>query len=523
MPHLLITSLVTLLSALTAGAAENDKHLFILSGQSNMARLDPNLSFTPTVKAAFGKENVTVVKDDLGGQPIRRWYKDWKPVEGYDPKATGFPLARKGKSFGDLYDRVMVKVRAAVEEREFATITFAWMQGERDAKESHGEVYAASMKGLIGQISTDLGRPDIHFIIGRLSDFDMGNAKYPHWTMVREAQVKVAEADSRGGWVDTDDLNDGLNKSGKKIKNDLHYSVEGYKEFGRRLADKSIALIQGKNQPVSAAPGTVHKSVARKHPVIRLWTIDQIGGEQNRLEEKITNRGKIRFENVKDPNLTIYQVESKEPTPAVIYCPGGAYKHLTPKPEVVEWLNDNGITVFMLKYTVPSDREAAFRDVQRAMRVARENAGQWNIDPDQLGALGSSAGGHLVARLSQNYASPAYPAFDEADNQSCEPAFVILTSAAYFFEGKGKTRKPVLAKEFPMKAKVAPTFLVYAKDDRNFFPGGVAYENALKTSGGATRMMISETGGHGLKDVEWYPECREWLKEIGIRITGKKQ
>jgi len=119
------------------------------------------------------------------------------------------------------------------------------MQGERDAREKHGEVYARSLRGLIDQFSADLGREDIYFVIGRLSDFDMADKKYPHWTMVRKAQVEVADADPRGAWVSTDDLNDGENKQGKQIKNDLHYSVEGYKALGKRFAEKSIELIKG--------------------------------------------------------------------------------------------------------------------------------------------------------------------------------------------------------------------------------------------------------------------------------------
>lgn len=225
--------LVMALSLASLQAAEPAQHLFVLSGQSNMAGLDPDISFTPTVEAEFGKENVTVVKDALGGQPIRRWYKQWKPANGEGPKATG-----------DLYERLVQKVSTATKGKEFDTVTFVWMQGERDAKEGHGEVYAASLNGLIQQLANDLKREDINFVIGRLSDFDMDNKRYQHWTTVREAQVAVAKSSERGAWVDTDDLNDGKNKRGKEIKNDLHYSVEGYRTLGKRFAEQAIKLIQ---------------------------------------------------------------------------------------------------------------------------------------------------------------------------------------------------------------------------------------------------------------------------------------
>lgn len=215
------------------GNAFADQHLFVLSGQSNMAGLRPSESFVPTVQEAFGKENVIVVFDAHGGQPIRRWYRDWKSGDGKKPAETG-----------DLYDRLMGKVSPVIKGKEIASVTFLWMQGERDAREKHGDVYGDSLLGLHKQLSDDLKRDDVNLVIGRLSDFDMANKRYPHWTKIREVQVAVAEKHPRGGWVDTDDLNDGLNRKGKEIKDDLHYSAEGYKTFGLRLANEAIKLIR---------------------------------------------------------------------------------------------------------------------------------------------------------------------------------------------------------------------------------------------------------------------------------------
>lgn len=209
----------------SVNAADQEKHLFILSGQSNMANLDPNSSFTPAVEKAFGKGNVVVVKDAQKGQPISRWYKKWKPAQGDAPAATG-----------DLYDRLMKQVNAARKKDQFAAVTFVWMQGERDAKDNQGEVYAASLKGLMAQLQGDLKREDVNVVIGRLSDSGLVGKGNPQWTLVRKAQVEVAEAYPRGAWVDTDDLNGD--------KNDLHYTEDGYKKLGERFAEKSIGLIK---------------------------------------------------------------------------------------------------------------------------------------------------------------------------------------------------------------------------------------------------------------------------------------
>jgi hypothetical protein len=212
---------------------QEGKHLFILSGQSNMAGLDPDVSFTPAVEKAFGRNSVIVVKDAVGGMPIRRWYKNWKPRTGEKPDTPT-----------DLYDNLMAKVYAAIENEQIATVTFIWMQGERDAREELGDVYETSLKGLYNQLSNDLDREDLNYIIGRLSDFDMLNEKYPHWTMIREIQVQVAESDPRFDWVNTDDLNDGVNSRGDEIENDLHMSVQGYAMLGKRFAEKSIKIIE---------------------------------------------------------------------------------------------------------------------------------------------------------------------------------------------------------------------------------------------------------------------------------------
>jgi hypothetical protein len=236
MKTLFIVALVALSLTSHVNAEESGQHLFILSGQSNMVGLKANMSFLPAVTKEFGKDHVIVVKDAWDGQPIRQWYKKWKPAQGDQPKVIGA-----------LYDLLMTKVNAAIKDKRIKTMTFVWMQGESDAKEKHGEVYAASLKGLLDQLKKDLGRSDINVVIGRISDFDMGDKKFPHWTMVRKAQVEVAESSNRYAWVDTDDLNG--------AKNGLHYDPEGYETLGKRFAEKAIELINNNPNKPNAGDG----------------------------------------------------------------------------------------------------------------------------------------------------------------------------------------------------------------------------------------------------------------------------
>jgi hypothetical protein len=219
---------------IVAQAEHHAKHLFILSGQSNMQGHRPEEAFTPTVEKALGKDKVIVVQDALGGQPIHRWWKQWKTPEGKKPAQSG-----------DLYERLMSKVNPAIKGKKLASVSFVWMQGERDAKMGWGDLYEEALVGLHAQLAKDLGRnpKEMTFVIGRLSDFDMKNTRYRHWTKVREAQVKVADSNPKFSWVDTDDLNDGKNRRGKDIKDDLHYSAEGYKTLGLRFAEASLKTL----------------------------------------------------------------------------------------------------------------------------------------------------------------------------------------------------------------------------------------------------------------------------------------
>ena len=235
MKILISVFLLVLACVANHSSAQNTAHLFIFSGQSNMKRLDPAERFTPRVVEEYGTQNVIVVKEAQGGQPIRRWYKGWNELVGNDTISSG-----------DIYDVLMEKVNKSIAGIEPKTITFLWMQGEKDANEGNGEVYKAALKGLIQQLRTDMQRADINFVIGRLSDFDMDNSKYQDWTMIRDIQVEVAEEDSLADWVNTDDLNDGIDSQGREQQDALHYSVEGYKTFGIRLAESAIDLIKKK-------------------------------------------------------------------------------------------------------------------------------------------------------------------------------------------------------------------------------------------------------------------------------------
>ena len=221
--------------SLKKSAQDAGAHLFILAGQSNMVGLDPSISFIPAVNKAFGKEKVIIVKDAHNGQAICRWVKGWKSVQG-----------KPVKNSGDLYDRMLEKVNQATVDRALKTVTLIWMQGEADAAGNQVGVYRSSLDRLLKQLKKDLAHKEIRFVLGRLSDYSLDTNKHPEWQDMRDLQVAYADATPLGAWVDTDDLNN-KKRQGKPF-NDVHYTKDGYRIFGDRLAQAAIEMLDPQSE-----------------------------------------------------------------------------------------------------------------------------------------------------------------------------------------------------------------------------------------------------------------------------------
>lgn len=236
-----LLSAVVLVVMLVPAAMANERHLFILSGQSNMAGLKPERAFLPELARLLPEAEIQHVKFAKGGQPIRKWVKTWDEIAArHDLKPLNDP--------GAFYEEVLKQARAVIAKGKPDSITFLWMQGERDAKTNLAAAYRESMETLVGNLRKDLDAPGMHFVIGRLSDFSTSG----QWETVRAAQVAVAEADPRGAWVDTDDTNN-KEKDGRKW-DDLHYTEDGYDLFGRRLARQAVRLINGEKPDPKGRP-----------------------------------------------------------------------------------------------------------------------------------------------------------------------------------------------------------------------------------------------------------------------------
>lgn len=204
--------------------------------------------------------------------------------------------------------------------------------------------------------------------------------------------------------------------------------------------------------------------------------------------------------------LMVYLVKSDKPAPLFLVCPGGGYSALAIGKEghdVAKWLNEQGISAAILQYRMPKGRHAVpLADAEGAMKMIRSRAGQWNIDPRQVGVMGFSAGGHLAASLSTlaapgnrpNFAVLFYPVISFTDELVHKGSRSSLLG--------DKVDDAVLRARYCTDRKVdqltPPTMLFLSDNDSVVVPENSAlYYLALKANKRPASMHIYPGGGHG--------------------------
>ena len=235
-----------------------------------------------------------------------------------------------------------------------------------------------------------------------------------------------------------------------------------------------------------------------------------------------------RIANVTKPTLTLFQPPpDRRNGTAIIVCPGGGYGKLAwnkEGTEVCEWLNSIGVTAFALKYRVPKragddTHRLPLQDAQRALSLVRHRAAEWGIDPQRIGIMGFSAGGHLSAAASTNHDKRAYDPADDADRVSCRPDFALLIYPAYLV-AKGSQQ---VAPDLPVTSKTPPTFLAQTEDDNVRVECSLFYYLALKNAKVPAEMHLYPNGGHGygLRPSDklistWPKRAADWLRSLGL-------
>jgi acetyl esterase/lipase len=238
-----------------------------------------------------------------------------------------------------------------------------------------------------------------------------------------------------------------------------------------------------------------YASYAQDNETIYLWP-DKTQTEESTptvLPDK--GDGVIRITDVSEPALIVFLASEERNTgAAAIVCPGGAFRHLSLNKEgyeVAEWLNSIGISAFVLQYSVPDKRDQAGKDIQRAMRIVRNRADEWGINPKKLGVIGFSAGGNLCVRVSVMPETNVYNPVDLADNVSCIPDFTMLIYSGGLGNADGRGSELSFGKGSP------PMFIFCTADDRVANYGSLYLTEELYRSGIPVELHILPDGGHG--------------------------
>ncbi len=246
------------------------------------------------------------------------------------------------------------------------------------------------------------------------------------------------------------------------------------------------------------------------------------------------------------PTLTVSLPAADKATgAAVVVCPGGGYGGLAMSYEgidVGQWLNDNGVAAFVLKYRHKGSgyqHPAPLADAQRAIRTVRARANEFGVDPHKIGILGFSAGGHLASSAGTHFDSGKSDAKDPIDRVSCRPDFLVLCypvisfTTDYTHQGSKKNllgEKPdeklveSFSNELRVTSETPPTFLFHTDADT-----GVPAENsvlfylALRKAKVPAELHIYEKGKHGVGLAQelpalksWPERCIDWMRGRGL-------
>lgn len=249
-----------------------------------------------------------------------------------------------------------------------------------------------------------------------------------------------------------------------------------------------------------------------------------------------------RVSGITNPCMYAFIPEKKDSTKTcVIICPGGGYTRLAIDHEgyqVAQAYNKRGITAFVLKNRVPVDGDCfenkeivALMDAQQAIKLVREGAAEYGIDPNKIGLMGFSAGGHLASTAGTHFNTVV---IENSANTSVRPDFLILGYPVISFSdslghigsrdnmlGKNpnEEKKILYSNELQVTAQTPPTFLVHAADDKTVkIENSILFFMALQKNKVPAEMHIMQKGGHGfglnnkVEPIDWLMNVYAWLK-----------
>jgi acetyl esterase/lipase len=245
--------------------------------------------------------------------------------------------------------------------------------------------------------------------------------------------------------------------------------------------------------------------------------------------------------DVSVPTVTVYKPLAPFSKTAVIVYPGGGYNLLAidlEGSEICEWLNSVGMTAVLVKYRVPSPKVGPYReslqalqDAQRAVSWTRSQSKELSIDPNKIGVIGFSAGGHLVAAVSTRFSKRSYPRQDAIDDHSCRPNFAVALYPGHIWNDHGTPRTSAekrnalaINPSITVSKETPPTFIVQSQDDHiDDYRNSIGYFLALKSANVPVELHMFSSGGHafGLRKAsqpigEWPNLVVRWLRNMKL-------
>jgi len=261
-------------------------------------------------------------------------------------------------------------------------------------------------------------------------------------------------------------------------------------------------------------------------------------------EEITEHDGILKVSKITKPTLTIFLAPKEIATgTAVIVYPGGGYWINAIGHEgmdIAKKFNEMGITAFVLKYRIPNDATmekkeiGPLQDAQQAIKIVRERATEWNINPNKIGIMGFSAGGHLASTAGTHFTKSFIP---NELKINLRPDFMILIYPVISFQdsishlgsrdqliGKHPSKDQInyFSNELQITKETPPTFLVHASDDNVVkVENSIAFYSNLIKNKVPAELHIYQQGGHGFglnnrtTSDSWMDRCKNWISANG--------
>lgn len=263
---------------------------------------------------------------------------------------------------------------------------------------------------------------------------------------------------------------------------------------------------------------------------VPLWTNGAPGSEAMASKKEVVDgphQGQdfTRIWSIHNPSLTVFLPPKEKATgAAMIVAPGGGHRFLSFDMEgtnVAEWLNSLGVAAFVLKYRLAREEGSPYKievdalsDGQRAVRMVRARAAEWNVNPAKIGFMGFSAGGEIAALVSTRYDAGKPDSADAIERQSSKPDYQVL-----IYPG-------VRADNIKVTHDTPPAFMLCADNDKGPSMAIPALYLALKTAGVKSEIHIYNSGGHGFglrKNPKanviyttWVLRLADWMSDVGM-------